>query len=368
MIRNLLLCISLFSLSVFSQLNSAEMAPIYFGETPNENTTGIDETVSDRAFWTIQLDVDPLPIGPGLAGCYWTGTELWVSRWGNDTLYTVSAAGVLIDTFVVAGVTGTRSITGDGTNIYLGANTSAIYKVDPITKTLTSTITTSVPNCRYVTFDPTLDGGAGGFWAGTWATDFTAVSLSGATLSTISAATHGLTTVYGLAYDGVTPSGPYLWAFDQTVAGTGATLVQLSMTGVPTGLTHDTQTDLTGAPNTGLGGGVFVSSTFSPGVNTIGGLSQGVSLFAYQIDDLADMETNHSSTLQIYPNPVESNLSIQTNATNITQINIYSVTGQVIMNVASNDKIIDVSNLTQGIYLLQIQTENGIVTERFVKK
>ncbi|MBI3133708.1 MAG: T9SS type A sorting domain-containing protein [Bacteroidetes bacterium] len=365
--KNLPVIFSLFSAASFAQLNTSEMAPVYTGESVPHTTTVSAETSGDRAFWTIQLDVNVLTINAGLAACYWTGTEFWVAKWSNDTLHTVSATGVVLDSFVVAGVSGTRSITSDGTNMYLGANTTDIYKVDPVTKTLTSTITTSVANCRYVTYDPTLDGGAGGFWAGSWGTDITAVSLTGTTLSAITAATHGLTGVYGMAYDGVSPSGPYLWAYDQATGTSTATLVQLSMSGTPTGLVHDTQMDLgTAPPNTGLSGGLFVANDFVPGKNTIGGINQGVSLFAYELADLAGVDENSTTHLTVYPNPATDALTLSTNAA-VEQISVYSCSGQLMLTSNSTSKTIDVSSLNSGIYVVQVRTGNGIVTERFVK-
>lgn len=367
MIRNLLLVASLAPVLGFAQLNSAEHAPTFIGETNSTGNEATSEESGDRAFWTIQLDVDVLTVNTGLAACFWTGTEFWVAKWSNDTLHTLNAAGVETSAFVVPGVTGTRSITSDGTHIYLGANTPSIFKVDPTTKTLTSTITTSVPNCRWLTYDPTLDAGAGGFWTGSWATDITSVSMTGTTLTTLPAANHALTTIYGMAYDGVSPSGPYLWAFEQTAAGTGANIVQLSMTGTPTGLSHNTQTDLTGAPNTGLAGGLFVADDFVVGKNTIGGISQGESIFAYELADLAGTEEMENGSFSVYPNPVTDVLTITTSAVSVELISIYSANGQLIMTTNENSKTIDVSMLTPGVYFIQVQSENGISTERFVK-
>lgn len=366
--KNLLLVLSVSATASFAQVNTAEMAPAYLGESVNATPTTTLETSGDRAFWTIQLDEDVLSIYAGLAGCYWTGTEFWVSKWSNDTLLTLNAAGVPTDTFVVAGVTGTRGITSDGTSMYLSANGTAIYKVNPTTKTLTSTINTSVANCRYVTYDPSLNSGAGGFWTGTWATDITAVSMSGTTLTTIPAATHGLTAMYGLAYDNVSPSGPYLWAYDQGVGTSTATLVQLSMTGTQTGLVHDTQTDLGATPpNTGLGGGLFIVNDFVTGKNTIGGINQGVSLFAYELADLAGVSENTVNTLSVYPNPATNVLTITTDAQLIERTSVYAVNGQLMFTNTENDRTIDVSSLSSGIYVLQIQTANGVVTTRFEK-
>ena len=72
----------------------------------------------------------------------------------------------------------------------------------------------------------------------------TAVDMSGNTLSTISSATHGLSGIYGMAYDDFTIGGPYLWAFDQ--GGNDADIVQLDMQGNPTGVVHDANSDLNG--------------------------------------------------------------------------------------------------------------------------
>jgi hypothetical protein len=234
--------------------------------------------------WNIQLDKDPTILGSGLAGVIWTGTEFWCAAWASGDIYVADANGNALSpaSFTIPGVSGTRSMTTDGIHIYIGTAATSIYKVDPITKTLTSTINTSVTACRYLTYDPTLDNGNGGFWTGAYASDIVAVSMTGATLSSISAATHGLTSIYGLAFDGYSTGGPYLWAFDQ--GGNGSDIIQLSMIGTPTGVSHDATTDL-GAGVSGLAGGLFICNNFITGTNSIIGLSQGISLFSYELGD-----------------------------------------------------------------------------------
>ena len=239
----------------------------------------------DKALWDIQLDVNPTTAfspATGLAGAAWTGTEMWVTKWANNALYTANASGVMTGTFTVPGVTGARSITTDGTDMYIGTAATQIYRVHKTTKALLGTINTSVPNCRYVCYDPTLNSNAGGFWVGQYATAITAVSMTGATLSTIAPGTHGLTGIYGLAYDPYSTGGPFLWAFDQ--GGNGADIVQLTMTGTPTGLVHDATLDLQGG-NAGIAGGLFICNNFVTGKNSMIGMCQGASLFSY---DLAD--------------------------------------------------------------------------------
>ncbi len=256
--------------------NGCEKAP---------NLIKSNSSTNQKALWGIQLDVDPTAIGTALAGAAWTGTEFWVAEWNSSTLYTANAAGASTGTFTIAGVSGTRSITTDGTDMYIGTAGTSIYKVNPTTKTLTGTITTSVASCRYVTFDPTLDGGNGGFWCGAYGSDIVAVSMTGTTLSTITSATHGLTGIYGMAHDTYSAGGPFLWAFDQ--GGNGADIVQLTMAGVPTGLVHDATLDLQGG-NTGIGGGLFICNNFVTGQNSMIGICQGASLFSYELSDPAN--------------------------------------------------------------------------------
>ncbi len=235
--------------------------------------------------WNVQLDVDPIvSFSPasGLAGVMWTGSEFWVSKWADNNIYTADALGNMTGNFTISGITGTRSMTTDGNYIYIGTAAAAIYQVDPITKTLVSTINTSVPACRYLTFDPALDNGNGGFWTGAYGSDILSVSMTGATLSTISSVTHGLGAIYGMAYDGYSTGGPYLWAFDQ--GGNSADIIQLSMTGIPTGISHDATTDL-GTGSSGLAGGLFVCNNFVTGTNSMIGISQGISLFSYELGD-----------------------------------------------------------------------------------
>jgi len=234
--------------------------------------------------WSVQLDEDPTALGSALAGVAWTGTEFWCAEWNTANIYVADANGNASTpaSFTISGVTGTRSITTDGTHMYIGANTSSIYQIDIVTKTLVSTINTSVANCRYLTYDPTLDAGNGGFWTGAYGSDIVSVSMTGTTLSTITSATHGLTGIYGLAFDNYSMGGPFLWAFDQGAAGGAADIIQLTILGTPTGISHDATTLGAGG---GMAGGLFICNNYQTGTNSIIGISQGISLFSYELAD-----------------------------------------------------------------------------------
>ena len=76
--------------------------------------------------------------------------------------------------------------------------------------------------------------------------------------------------------------------------------------------------------------------------------------------------------LTIYPNPTGGTLTVET--TNpIREITVYDLAGRVMMTVeggANNHsplRIMDVSSLPNGIYLLRAVTDSGVQTARFVK-
>ncbi len=357
--RNLqiLVVAGLLSGTTFAQKN-AEYAPVNHSEFA-ANT--VHET-TDRALWDVQLNVDPTTVAAALAGCFWDGTQFWVAQWNSDSIYTLDATGAVTDDFVIAGVTGARSFTSDGTSLYIGSSTTAIWQIDPTTKTLTSTINTSGLNCRYLTYDPTLDGGNGGFWTGQYGDDITSVTMSGATISTLPATTHGLSGVYGMAYDDYTFGGPYLWAFDQSTTSI-ADLVQLDMTGTPTGNVYDTQTDFAG----GLAGGLWFG-TFGGQAASIGGISQGTSLFVYERTQPAGLSENPEIDFTVFPNPVEETMTLAINAESINEVTIYTLDGKVLLNSTSKVKTFDVSDYTAGVYIVEVKTDQGIASQKFTKK
>lgn len=258
---------------------------------PEHNNNGF----YPRALWDIQFNHDLTTAAAGdagmAAGLYYNN-EYWVSRWANDTLYRFDMAGALVSEFVIAGLTGTRSLTTDGTYLYAGTAGNTIYRIDPGTQTLAPPHITvgGAVTVRYCAYDSTLNAGAGGFWIGNFNTDIESVSMTGTLLSTIPVATHGLGGMYGAAVDHYSTGGPYLWMFHQ--GGTNQTeLTRLQLpAGTQTGITHDVMSDVGAAQSltNGLAGGCFITNQIVPGQVTIGGIVQGTPnnlLFGYELAD-----------------------------------------------------------------------------------
>lgn len=72
------------------------------------------------------------------------------------------------------------------------------------------------------------------------------------------------------------------------------------------------------------------------------------------------------SKVNIYPNPATNFIKIDTEE-KILSIKFYDITGKQI-NVNSTDKTVDVSNLSNGDYILNIVTEVGETSHKIIKK
>jgi len=87
------------------------------------------------------------------------------------------------------------------------------------------------------------------------------------------------------------------------------------------------------------------------------------------LDDETGIDDNTaalSAIVNIFPNPTENQLYIQTDAT-IQQIDIFNINGQQINTTPLYDAILSVGHLAGGLYLLRITTENGVVMKKFIK-
>jgi hypothetical protein len=69
--------------------------------------------------------------------------------------------------------------------------------------------------------------------------------------------------------------------------------------------------------------------------------------------------------VMVYPNPAENTLNILSND-NILKVSVMSFNGKVVYT--GNEKTIDVSKLSSGVYFIQTQTAKGISNIKFTKK
>lgn len=70
--------------------------------------------------------------------------------------------------------------------------------------------------------------------------------------------------------------------------------------------------------------------------------------------------------IKIHPNPVTESMTIDIQATEKIEVDIYSVTGELVLVTENRD--INCSELPQGAYYVKVQTETGVYNSRFIKK
>ena len=78
-------------------------------------------------------------------------------------------------------------------------------------------------------------------------------------------------------------------------------------------------------------------------------------------------------TIEIFPNPVQSDLIIKSPNVKLNQIRLINLTGQVIQEIAytkgtePDQTSINMATMTPGVYWVLIQTEYGLRQEKVVK-
>lgn len=281
---------------------NAEIAPrVYL----SENFGG-----GNKSTWDIQSSFNATQSGGGVgqAAVAFINNEFWASKWASDTLIRYTTSGTLISKFIIAGLTGTRAITSDGTYLYIANNSNTIYKVNPNTQQIVAPNITSSASVtsRFLTYDPTLNSGAGGFWTGNFNTDIVAISMSGAVLTSIPSATHGLGGMYGAAVDNISTGGPYLWIFHQSGVSSQAQINALQLpAGTQTVYVRDVMLDFSTIHSltSGLAGGLFLTNDYISGETSLMGLIQGTPdnvVFSYELSLGASIED--VEVLDVKPN------------------------------------------------------------------
>jgi hypothetical protein len=245
---------------------------------------------------------------PSGVSCVYTGTEFWIGAWNKDSIYTLDPLGNVTAGFTIAGVgaaaSGVRAFAYDGTYIYAADNTTLIKKIDPASKTLLGTIT-APSTVRGMAYDSTANSGAGGFWISNFNTSIVLVSMTGATLETITLGEHGVPSIYGIAFDPYTVGGPYIWAFGQGTSNPNdsAKLHRISIpTHLHTGVVHDVNSDV--AIPGAIAGSVSITWRYDPMHYTLMGCTQDAvnTLFGYELADYTPPAVDaNCNTIDFYP-------------------------------------------------------------------
>ena len=111
---------------------------------------------------------------------------------------------------------------------------------------------------------------------------------------------------------------------------------------------------------------VWIQSYVTKEVHNSATLTEG---FKEDNEDIDNITEEQISSVQVYPNPVNDRLYIETQ-TLIQSIEIYDIYGrrQQLSAISCQSSVIDVENLKSGIYFVKINTEKGNIVKRIIKQ
>jgi len=87
-------------------------------------------------------------------------------------------------------------------------------------------------------------------------------------------------------------------------------------------------------------------------------------------EDVVGVEELTSASLEIYPNPTNGQVTIIA-ASQIDQMTIYNVVGEIVQNVSalqSSQIVVDLSKYPSGMYIVTAKTGDVVITERLIKE
>lgn len=86
---------------------------------------------------------------------------------------------------------------------------------------------------------------------------------------------------------------------------------------------------------------------------------------SYNINCSLSVTENDKNNFKIYPNPVKNTLNFSQEVSNIY---IIDTSGKIIKNFNNNSKLIDISNVSKGVYLITFTLKSGkTVSKKFIK-
>lgn len=80
-----------------------------------------------------------------------------------------------------------------------------------------------------------------------------------------------------------------------------------------------------------------------------------------------DVTEKNELSITVYPNPVADILFITSESAAIEKIKVYSIYGTHVFETSSNVNSIDVSNLSEGLYFIEISSSEGKSAQKFIK-
>lgn len=123
---------------------------------------------------------------------------------------------------------------------------------------------------------------------------------------------------------------------------------------------------ITGLPdNTEVTNNASIYFDYNPPILTDTTSNMFVSILPNTPDGINEIEIDNGT--DVYPNPTAEGINVKTNLP--TEVTLYSINGRKIFaKIVSTNTYIPLTGITQGVYLLKLSNEKGVVEERLIKK
>lgn len=82
------------------------------------------------------------------------------------------------------------------------------------------------------------------------------------------------------------------------------------------------------------------------------------------IELIPDAVPEYSKEAKVYPNPAQNMLHIE--GTGLTEVEVFNIMGQSVLNINDNIETVDISHLQNGIYFVRLKTNDGEKTVKLV--
>ncbi len=253
---------------------------ISFCQSVTANSGSLPLKNTPLLIWDVQLNINVTG-----NGAIKDGSFFYVADGFSNLIRAYNSSGNLLYTFAITGASNLKDLTYDGMFEYGVNGGNQIYQMNFPIQTLIGTINTPV-TARCVAYDYTNDA----FWIGGSDPDLYLITRSGVVLGTLS--NIQLPGKSGLAYDGESPGGPYLWLYAGIDADT-INIYQINIAeGTFTGIQHNVLSDVGSGQTGAVPGGLFFMDEYIPNTSSLGGILVGssASLFVYEINNAVPVE------------------------------------------------------------------------------
>jgi len=335
-------------------LTAQSTNPSNLSTNPGNSTTAIGELR-----FTLNPEGETGSFGIG-GVCYLKGYFYFTKFSSADTLIIYDSTGTFVQKASVPNINRVRSLTTDGTFLYgtsgagaTGTLSRTVTIINPVTRTRLRSfqVPPTIEPIRWITYNPEGNAGAGSFFCGNFDTPIYQINkpagASASLVNSIPASVHGLTSMYGVAYDANGANSSF-WVNDQgTSADDETNIVQLNAAGAPTGITLAAHLD---APNgIGTAAGISVANISEYPGKTLLSFVQFSGLVAYNITpaqvEVSVDSISVNSNLAAWPSKVQSSQRLMSKFRSFGAAPVSNLTPKIEVSDFETEDLVETLNL-----------------------